>query len=406
MGERQAQAGALDRRDLLAVGALGALAWPWAPRVRSPRAEGRTLVLLQLTGGNDGLSTVVPHADDRYRAARPELGRGAGEVLVLDDYRGLHAGLERLFGVWSAGKLAVVEGVGYPDATRSHFHSLDVWHAADPRGREAGEGWVARLVERGLDDDPDPNRTIHVGFEVPFALHSLENPPTSFVRPGGYRWIGAEAEVRALAEASEDSGPRPGNSGLDHVRAVLRAAQSSSARVRQAANKYRTPVEYPPSPLGLALRDIAALIAGELGTRVFSVEQFGFDTHVNQAAQHDNLMRTLDAALGAFLEDLERSEAGRRTVVMAYSEFGRRVEENGTLGTDHGLAAPVLVAGAEVRGGLYGKHPSLEELDGGDLAHTTDFRRVYATLIERWFDADSRAVLGARYEPLDFLERA
>jgi uncharacterized protein (DUF1501 family) len=151
---------------------------------------------------------------------------------------------------------------------------------------------------------------------------------------------------------------------------------------------------------------VAALLAADLGTRVFSVELASFDTHTNQRADHDSLLRTLDAALGAFLEDLETSQAGRETVVLAYSEFGRRVRENGTAGTDHGLAGPVLLAGPAVRGGLYGAHPSLAELEDGDLAHTTDFRRVYATLIERWFEVDSEDVLGARFEPLDCLRRA
>jgi uncharacterized protein (DUF1501 family) len=399
---------AIDRRELLACGALGALAWPLgAGAGRAGAANGRTLVLVQLSGGNDGLSTVVPYADDLYRGARPELGIAQGDVHVLDDYRGLNRGLERLFATWEAGKLALIEGVGYPDASRSHFASMDVWHAGDPRGRKAGEGWVGRLVARGLEAPVDPNLVIHVGTEVPYALHSRTHPPASFALPQSYRWVGGEAEVAAYAQAVEEeaTADEGSDSSLAYLRSMLRSAQGSSERVRRAAADYRTDVEYPATPLGMALRNVAALLAAEIGTRVFSVELASFDTHTNQRSDHDSLMRTLDGALGAFLEDLGQSEVGRSTVVLAYSEFGRRVKENGTGGTDHGLAGPVLLAGDAVRGGLYGAPASLAELDGGDLTHTTDFRRVYATLIERWFDADSEEVLGAPFEPLDCLER-
>jgi uncharacterized protein (DUF1501 family) len=412
---------ALDRRELLACGALGALAWPLGAVARAP-SNGRTLVLVQLTGGNDGLSTIVPFGDDLYRQARPELGLGPGEVHALDDHRGLNGGLSRLFKTWGKGKLALVEGVGYPDASRSHFASMDVWHAADPRGRRAGEGWIGRLVAHGLEAPVDPNLVIHVGHEVPYALHSKTHPPASFAVPQSYRWIGAEAEVEAYARAAGDPDSARGAAGrtpaaertkgadsdssLAYLRSVLRAAQGSSERVRGAVADYRTAVEYPPTPLGMALRNVAALLTAEIGTRVFSVELASFDTHTNQRGDHDALMRTLDAALGAFLEDLGRSQVGRDTVVLAYSEFGRRVRENGTGGTDHGLAGPVLLAGHAVRGGLYGAPPSLAELDEGDLAHTTDFRRVYATLIERCFEVDSVDVLGGRFEPLDCLRRA
>ena len=341
---------AIDRRELLACGALGALAWPLgagAGRAGAPPANGRTLVLVQLSGGNDGLSTVVPYADDLYRGARPELGIAQGDVHVLDDYRGLHRGLERLFATWKAGKLAIVEGVGYPDASRSHFASMDVWHAGDPRGRKTGEGWVGRLVARGLEAPVDPNLVIHVGTEVPYALHSRTHPPASFALPQSYRWVGGEAEVAAYAQAVEEAATADegSDSSLAYLRSMLRSAQGSSERVRRAAADYRTDVEYPPTPLGMALRNVAALIAAEIGTRVFSVELASFDTHTNQRSDHDSLMRTLDGALGAFLEDLAQSEVGRSTVVLAYSEFGRRVKENGTGGTDHGLAGPVLARG-------------------------------------------------------------
>jgi uncharacterized protein (DUF1501 family) len=199
--------------------------------------------------------------------------------------------------------------------------------------------------------------------------------------------------------AHADERPADG-SNLDYLRGVLRDGQASSERVRQAAAEYRTEVAYPTSRLGVALHDVAAMIAGRIGTRVLSVELPGFDTHDEQRGRHAGLMGTLDAALGAFLEDLERTEQGRETVVLVFSEFGRLVAENGTGGTDHGLAGPVLVVGPGVRGGLFGAPPSLDELEDGDLAHTTDFRRVYASLIEDWLGLDAAPVLGADFQPL------
>ena len=395
-----------DRRQFLSAGAAGLLGLRFAGAAGRAAGEERKLVLLQLSGGNDGLSTVVPRGDDLYHAARPQLALGAGEVLALDDYRGLHPELGRLFELWSAGRLAIVEGVGYPDAPRSHFAAMDVWHTADARGRAAGEGWIGRLAARGLAPagaaPPDPNLVVHVGAEVPYSLHSKTHPPASFVLPQSYRWAGGADEVAAYERAAGRA-PDPGGSNLDYLRAMLRDGQSSSERVRRAAARYRTPVGYPATPLGAALRDVAALIEGDVGTRVFSVELSGFDTHDDQRNQHGRQMRLLDAALGAFLEDLERSAAGRAALVLCFSEFGRRVRENGTEGTDHGLAGPVFLAGHAVRGGLFGAHPSLAELDDGDLIHTTDFRRVYATVIERWFGLDATAVLGAEHEPLDLL---
>jgi len=395
----------LDRRGFLSVGAAGLLGLRLGAPAGSATEEPK-LVLLQLTGGNDGLSTVVPYGDDLYHAARPELALGASEVLALDDYRGLHPELVRLREAWSAGRLAIVEGVGYPEASRSHFRSMDVWHTADLRGRAAGEGWIGRLAAHGLEPDPgspDPNLVVHVGGEVPYSLHSKTHPPASFVLPQSYRWAGGADEVAAYERtAGERSDPEAG-SNLEYLRAMLRDGQSSSERVRRAAARYRTPVEYPPTSLGTALRDVAALIEGDIGTRVFSVELSGFDSHNDQKNQHARQMRVLDAALSAFLDDLERSAAGRATLVLAFSEFGRRLRENGTAGTDHGLAAPLFLAGHAVQGGLHGRHPSLADLDDGDLIHTTDFRRVYATLVDRWFQLDATAVLGARFEPLDLL---
>jgi uncharacterized protein (DUF1501 family) len=413
-----------DRRALLTgAGAAAGLAW-LAPRAHgaarvlaSPAlaADGaaRALVLVQLSGGNDGLDTVVPYADDVYRRLRPTLARKKSETLPIDDYRGLHDALPRLRELLDARKLAIVEGAGYPEPIRSHFQALDVWHAADRRGRDAGEGWIGRLCDAAFAKDADPNLVVHIGANVPYSLHSSTHPPASFVLPQSYRWAGGEAATEAYEKAggmetgseagkgpAEKPEKREGESSLDFLRRVLSDGQASSQQVRRAVARYRTDVEYPRDALAAALRDVAALIDGGIGTRVLSVELSGFDTHTDQRGRHETLLKQLDGALGAFVADLGRSEAGRGAVVLVFSEFGRRVAENGSRGTDHGVAAPVFVLGHRVRGGLHGAHPSLTALDDGDLVHTTDFRTIYAAVIERCFGIRSDKVLGRRFEPL------
>ena len=393
----------VDRRGVLIGGASVALGGSVFGRAFGASGDARTLVLLQLSGGNDGLNTVVPWGDDAYYAARPNIGIEPNDVLKLDDYRGLHPELQELHRAWDVGRLALVEGCGYPQPNRSHFKSMDVWHAADLRGRGVGEGWIGRLA-RSFGDDDEPNLVVHVGGNVPYSLYSPTHPPTSFIMPRSYRWAGDEDETAAYARAGSMERERP-SSNLEYLRKVLADGQASSAAVRRAAADYATEVEYPTTPLGAALHDVAALIAGGVGSRVLSVEHTGFDTHDAQEPRHRGVMRALDMALGAFLSDLESSEAGRETIVVAFSEFGRRVKENGAEGTDHGVAGPMLVAGPKVRGGLYGEHPSLTDLDEGDLRHTVDFRSVYATVIERWFGADAERVLGAEFPVLDLIPK-
>jgi len=398
-----------NRRQALLGGAALA-GWSVLPgRARasvSPPIVGsdHSLLIVQLAGGNDGLDTVIPYADDAYHAARPTLGRRADEVLVLDRYRGLHPGLRRLAEEYEAGHVALIEGTGYPDPIRSHFSSFDVWHAADRRGRRVSEGWVGRLCGQRFAEVRDSNLVVHVGNDVPYSLHSTTHPPTSFVLARSFRWAGNEREVEAYEEGATTTDPAgKGSSSLDLLRRALADGQASSSAIRRATAGYDTSVDYPGGSFGSALRDVAGILNGNIGSRIFSVELTGFDTHADEFQRRRILMRQLDAGLGAFLEDMRRTEAGRKLVVMVFSEFGRRVVENGARGTDHGTAAPMIVAGAAVKGGLYGAHPSLTDLEDDELRHTTDFRSVYGTLISKWFGADATAVLGAEYPTLGFV---
>ena len=364
-----------------------------------PSEEG-TLVLLQLTGGNDGLSSLIPWADDAYAAARRSIRFTEEEVLRLDNYLGLHPNLEFMRSQYDEGRVAIVQGVGYPNPNRSHFKSMDIWHSASPNGRAVKSGWIGRLSEALSVGGYNPERVVHVGGSLPYSLYSNTSPAVSFVQPDNYRWIGNEPEMTDVADRV---GHEPGAGAIGHVRSVMRDAAASSRRIRTAATDYETEVRYPNSSLARSLQTAAALIKSELGCRVISLQQTGFDTHQGQRKTHSRLMADLDEALGAFQTDLAGSEAGRKTVTLAFSEFGRRVIENGSSGTDHGTAGPVFMLGNGVSGGLHAEHPSLTDRDGDDLIFTTDFRSVYATVIEDLFGVDSERVLGAKYEKLPLL---
>jgi len=395
----------LDRRMLLgrAAGLAGlslTSSFPFDLRPERKDSKPGTLVLLQLTGGNDGLSTVIPWADDIYAAARRSTRFTQEEVLALDDYLGLNAELGFMRDEYEAGRLGIVQGAGYPNPNRSHFKSMDIWHSASPSGRAVNSGWIGRLSEALSDGGYNPEGIVHIGGSLPYSLYSSSSPAVSFVQPDNYRWIGNEPEISSIADRVE---PKAGTGAVGHLRSVMRDAAASSRRIQAAAGDYETTVKYPGSSLARSLRSAAALIKSELGCRVISVQQTGYDTHQGQRSAHSRQMAELDAALRAFHADLAGTEAGRRTVSLAFSEFGRRVIENGSGGTDHGTAGPMFLLGPGVRGGLHGEHPSLTERDGDDLIFTTDFRSVYATVIEDLFGVGSERVLGAPYEKLPLL---
>ena len=356
-----------------------------------------------MSGGNDGLSMVVPFGDDAYYSSRMTIAHKKSDVLPLDEYRGLNKKLGGLRERFAKGEVAIIEGCGYPNPNRSHFKSMEIWHAGDPRGRAAGDGWIGRLSEVVWEESKDPNRVIHVGATPPYSLESGAHPAASFAFPEGYRWVGTEGNMESY-EGGEGA-PKSSGSGslLDALRGAYSAARESSSAVRKAALSYRPGVAYPDTNLGLALGTAAALIQGGIGSRVLSVELGGFDTHNRQVTRHDALMKELDEALAAFHADIKGTPRGEEVTLMAFSEFGRRLVENGSKGTDHGVAGPMLVMGKGVRGGLYGEHPSLTELDKGDLVFTTDFRRVYGELASSIFGAKSKDLFGKTYPRLGFL---
>jgi uncharacterized protein (DUF1501 family) len=360
----------------------------------------RILVVVELSGGNDGLNTVVPYGDPAYYRARPHLGIPEGEVIKVSDGFGFHpsmVGFERLY---KDGQMAVVHGCGYDHPSFSHFSSMSYWHTGVPNGGET-LGWLGRLA----DDHYNPatrNAIVNIGLSQSLAVRSGRHSPLVFDDPARFRREGTDAEKRALGTMIETTAGS--NPALEFLAATARNAAASSDFVRQASAAYRTPVDYGiGNAFGGGLQRVAALIAANMPTRLYYVVYQGnsFDTHVQQADLHSRLLMYTADAVRAFMQDIARIGRGDDVAVMMFTEFGRRVEENGSLGTDHGTATPMFLFGKHVTGGFVGQPPSLTDLDDGNLRMTNDFRRVYATVIKEWLGYDdTAAVLKGRFEPL------
>jgi len=360
----------------------------------------RILVVVELSGGNDGLNTVVPFGDAAYYRARPKLGITERDVIKVADGYGFHpsmVGFERLY---KDGRLAVVHGCGYDHPSLSHFSSMGFWHTGVPNGGEP-LGWLGRLADARYPAAAK-NVIVNLGNSQSLAVRSRQHSPLVFDDPGRFRRDGTEEEKQALGMLSA---PRTtSNATLEFLASTAKNATESSDFVRRASSSYRTPVDYGQGG-GLAgnLQRVAALIAAEMPARLYYVTYAGnsFDTHVQQADLHTRLlMYTADAVRG-FMEDVARIGRGDDVAVMIFTEFGRRVEENGSLGTDHGTATPMFLVGKGVKGGFYGQHPSLTDLDDGNMKMTTDFRRVYASGIQEWLGYDqTQAVLKGTFAPL------
>jgi uncharacterized protein (DUF1501 family) len=377
-----------------------------AERVGASTTHPRTLVVVQMAGGNDGLNTLVPYRDDAYRKARPTLGLPESELLPLDDRFALHHALAPLRGAWDGGELAIVQGVGYPHPSLSHFQAMDVWHAADPSLGHRG-GWLAKLVEGAVDSGGHPFSGIGIGPSLPPSLCCPKVPPPVVDDPRNYQLLGDPAYPQAAAareqavldlyDAYGDAGPYG-----DLFVATARNARDSYTRLQHATAAEPPSAGYPATTFGRGLQLVARTITEDLGVRVAYVPYGGFDTHARQAREHARLLGGLAEGLSAFRRDLAAHGRADDVLIVTWSEFGRRVAENASGGTDHGTAGLMFLLGP-VRGGLHGDPPPLTDLDRGNLHYTVDFRNVYATLLEGWLGAPSEGALGGHFDGLPLL---
>ena len=369
-----------------------------AHAVAPPRElENRILVVFEMSGGNDGLNTLVPYGDGAYYRHRPTIGLKPDELLKLDDHFGLNPGMLGFERLWQAGDLAIVHGCGYDNPSFSHFASMAYWHTAAPNSG-AEHGWVGRLADR-MQPGGAPAFIVNVGATQSLAVKSRDHVPVVFDDPEKFRRAGF-FEERALFEHVAGDGAN-GNASRRFLRAIAQSALDASALVREACASYQTPIDYGLVPLDLP--KIAALIAADVPARLYytSFRDNAFDTHVHQNNLHQRLLTYTADAIAAFMADMARIGRADDVVMLVFSEFGRRVPENTSLGTDHGTAGLMFLIGKPVKGGHYGEVPSLTELvEGDNLRHTTDFRRVYATATAGWLGyPDTRGLLGEDFEP-------
>ncbi len=386
--------------------APGLLASNPTPLSRSKRAK--CLVVLQLSGGNDGLNTVVPLGDSSYHQLRPTLGLRAKDCLELEPGTGLHGSMPKLHELFGSARLAVVQGVGYPQPNRSHFKSMDIWHSADPSGTPKTSGWLGRAADLLFAEDAGLAGvgTLNLSSKPPLALHGEVCRPLSFVDPRQFKFQGSKDEQSAYERMTATSGDDAQAEVLALIHRTAGTAAEASDDVRKSVADYATPVKYPGGRLAQNLKTIAALDHAGFGSRIYYLYHGSFDTHANQLNRQARLLADLDAALGAFQSDLERTDAADRMTTFAFSEFGRRAQENGSRGTDHGKAGPSFLLGKDVAGGVHGDRPDLEQLDQGDVRHGVDFRSIYQSLLVDSLGVDSEVVLGERFKKLPLFKRS
>ncbi len=396
----------IKRRDFLKTGSLAtaSLLLPkflyglQAPGVLS--VKGRNLVVIQFSGGNDGLNTIIPTRNDVYYRERPKLGIKREIALRLTDEAGLHPSLTGLKSLWDGGQMAVLNSVGYPNPDRSHFRSMDIWQSASPADAYWQTGWLGRYLDAhcagrpaaGLEFDDTLSLVMKGENAKGLALQDAKRLYESTRSPFFAEYAAVKGKIL------DDDAP------IDYLYKTMAETLSSANYLFEQSRKKATTASYPTTGLGKDLKTIASLILADTDTAVYYVSLGSFDTHINQEAQQKRLFQELNDALEVFATDLKANGKWNDTLVATFSEFGRRVAQNASGGTDHGTANNMMFFGGGLRQkGLLNTMPNLTDLDQGDLKFQVDFRQVYATLLENWLGADSGKVLGAKFGPMGFV---
>ena len=368
------------------------------------------VVVLQLTGGNDYYNTIIPYNDPLYYDNRPVVKYPQEEIIKVDDKIGMAPSMGPLKEMFDQGRVAIIHGAGYADSPRSHFRSMDIWHTCEP-DKVGTEGWAGRLA-RELDPKKENVLTaINFGHGLPRALAVPGVPVAAIADLGTYGLLTGITDTAQRAKAldlfSRMYTPTVGGGFVnDYLRATGTDAMVGADIVKIAPEKYSSNVEYPNSPIAMHLKDIAQVYFADLGTRIFYTQHASFDTHAGEMASHPALWKDISEGIAAFFEDLKEHDAGDNVVMYLFSEFGRRVHDNGS-GTDHGAAGAMFAIGDPVKGGFYGEMPSAkpEDLEQGDLVPNYDFRGGYATLLEDWFGLDANPIVNGNFEKLDWLKK-
>ena len=371
-------------------------------------AKAPVLVVVQLTGGNDYLNTVIPYEDPHYRDYRPGIGIPQDDILRLDDQIGLHPSMGPMKELYEKGDVAIIHGTGYANSSRSHFRSMDIWHTCEPE-KVATEGWLGRVI-RDLDPNHEnPVTGVNFGYDLPRALAAPGVPVACVIDLSTYGLLPgiSDSEQRAtvlerfkrLYSPAIGTGPT-----LDYLAQTALQGMKGADILKVAPERYSSTVEYANNPLAQKLKGIAQVHLAGLDTRVFYCDIGGFDTHASQVPVHATLWRDVSQGVADFFDDLKEHDAADNVIMLLFSEFGRRVRDNGS-GTDHGSAGVSFVVGPQVKGGMHSTYPSTaaDDLEQGDLVATQDFRGMYSTVIEKWFGMNATTVVEGTFEQPKFL---
>jgi uncharacterized protein (DUF1501 family) len=400
----------IKRREFLQIGSLatGSLLMPkFLKAFEAPNAVpagNKVVVVLQLSGGNDGLNTVVPVRNDIYYSSRPRLGITRDKALALSDEVGLHPSLRAFADAWNNGSMAILNSVGYPNPDRSHFRSMDIWHSASQSNEYLATGWVGRYLDAQCHGCSQPTQALEIDDTLSLALKGENNNGLALKDP---RRLYGTSNERFFKEVSQKHGAgehHHDEQPVDYLYKTMAQTLSSADYIFKQSRVHPTRAEYPRTGLGNELKTIASLIFSEINTKVYYVSLGSFDTHVGQEAQQQRLFTELNDAVGAFMKDLQANSRFEDVLLFTFSEFGRRVSQNASGGTDHGTANNMfLIGGGLKQKGLLNELPDLTDLDEGDLKYKVDFKNVYATVLNKWLGADDAAILGKKYEHLQFI---
>ena len=369
------------------------------------------VVILQLTGANDILNTIIPYTSGEYRDNRPKVNIPQDQVLPIDDQLAFNPNMGPLKKMYDDGKMAIIHGIGFENSPRSHFRAMDIWHTCEP-DIVGTEGWVAK-VTRDLDPaGENVLKTVNFGQGLPRALALRGVPITSVSNLENYGVLSTvpgidpqQDRTKILERFARMYAPAIGTGAtMDYLGQTGRDALKGADILKVAPEKYTSTIEYAETPIAKYLRDVARVYLADLGTQVFYTSHGPFDTHFNQPPMHQKLWTDVSNAVSDFFDDLKEHDAGENLIMVMFTEFGRRVKDNGT-GTDHGAAGGAFVIGNNVKGGMYGTYPSLkaEDLNQGDLDPNYDFRGFYSTVIEKWLDLDAVPIVGGTFEQMAFV---
>ena len=397
----------MKRRNFIKSSALASTAL-WVPSFLKGHStdtllktrSGKILIVIQLGGGNDGLNTIVPYRNDLYYKYRPSLGIKQKEVLKVSEQLGFNPEMQALQSLYDQGLLGVSNNVGYPNPDRSHFRSMDIWHTASDSTEYLSTGWLGRYLDSDCKGCITPYHALEVDDSLSLAMKGIYNSGFAMGDAKRLRKATDNRFLKAIAQQEHDHD----HENIEYLYKTMIDTQHSAEYLYQQSKVYQSKVKYPNTPFGKDLKQISELITADTDTKVYYTSLTGFDTHANQKGKQGRLLKQYAEGMKALVEDLKRNNLLNDTLIMTFSEFGRRVKQNGSGGTDHGTANNLFLIGGNLRkAGFFNNGPDLQKLDKGDLIYQVDFRNIYATILENWLEADAPAVLGKNFTKLNIL---